>query len=61
MKLTKILADRIAAKMRRDGFECSRSDVEVVWETGTLFNNEMLASRILQEFEEYGMDPNEFR
>lgn len=54
--LTKTLAERVAGRMRRDGFDCDASDVECVWYDGTLANDEALASRILQEFEELGIE-----
>ena len=43
--------------MRRDGFDCDATDVQEVWHDGTLANDEALASRILQEFEELGLQP----
>ncbi len=58
MILTKTLAERVAQRMRRDGYECDTNDVQVVWDAGTLIERESLASAILQEFEELGLDPN---
>ena len=56
--LTKTLAERVAQRMRRDGFnECAADDVRKVWDTGDLPDRESLASRILQEFEELGLQP----
>lgn len=55
MQLTNTIAKRIASKMRRDGFTCTESDVFEVWATGAHCENEFLASRILQEFDEYGL------
>lgn len=56
MMLTKILAERVAQRMRRDGFdECTADDVRKVWDSGDLPDQESLASRILQEFEQLGL------
>lgn len=55
MKITPVLAERVAQRMRRDGFACSRADVLAVAEEGTLAGRESLASRILQELEELGI------
>jgi hypothetical protein len=57
MKLTPVLAERVAERMRRDGFFCGAADVELVYRDGTLADNEALASAILQEFEELGIEP----
>lgn len=59
VKLTKNVAERIAARMRRDGFVCSIDEVQEIYDTGTLASHpgdEALASRVLQEFEEYGVE-----
>lgn len=56
MRLTQTLAERVAQRMRRDGFECSKADVLEVARSGDLANRESLASRILQEFEELDID-----
>lgn len=56
MILTDTLAERVAQRMRRDGFQCDAQDVEEVWDTGTL-ENAALASAILQEFDELGIEP----
>lgn len=57
MKLTRTVAVRVAEKMRRDGFHgCTAQDVEQVYNTGDLPDRESLASRILQEFEELGVE-----
>jgi hypothetical protein len=42
--------------MALDGFGCTTADVWNVYRNGTLSTNEALASRILQEFDEYGVD-----
>jgi hypothetical protein len=57
MTLAKTLAERVASRMRRDGFECTADDVQAVWLNGDLVDRESLASRILQEFEELGLQP----
>lgn len=56
MKLTSTLAERVAARMRRDGFDCATEDVYAAWLNGTIDSRESLASRILQEFEELGIE-----
>lgn len=56
MRLTDTLAERIAGHMRRDGYECIAADVWSVWRAGTLYERESLASAILQEFEELGIE-----
>jgi hypothetical protein len=53
--LTKTLAERVAQRMRRDGFVCTSDDVLQVWAYGYLDGRESLASRILQEFDELGV------
>jgi hypothetical protein len=55
VKLTKTLAERVAQRMRRDGFPCDAADVSELYEDGWLVD-EALASRILQEFEELGIE-----
>jgi hypothetical protein len=42
--------------MRRDGFDCGSSDVWQVYKSGTLLDRESLASAILQEFDELGIE-----
>jgi hypothetical protein len=57
MRLTPTLAERIAGRMRRDGFECTAHDVTEVERLGHLTGDrDALASRILQEMEELGID-----
>jgi hypothetical protein len=57
MTLTAVLAERVAQRMRRDGFNrCTQDDVHEVWNTGTLERDDALASAILQEFEELGIE-----
>lgn len=56
MTLTYTLAGRVASRMRRDGFECTTDDIWMVWKTGDLEDRESLCSRILQEFEEIGIE-----
>lgn len=57
MKLTNHVAERIARRMRLDGFTCEEADVWKVYEVGSLDGAESLCSRILNEFDEYGVDP----
>ena len=59
-QLTKTLAERVAARMRHDGFDgATADDVKQVWADGYLPDSHKwgasLASRILQEFEELGL------
>lgn len=56
MKLTNAVAERIARRLRLAGFVCGDADVWNVYERGTLDGAESLASRILQEFDEYGVE-----
>jgi hypothetical protein len=61
-QLTQTMADRIAARMRRDGYEgASSDDVRRVWMDGYLPEDhpyaESLASAILQECDELGLVP----
>lgn len=56
MKLTNAVAKRIASRMRRDGFTCEEADVWKVYEVGDLDGAESLCSRILNEFDEYGVE-----
>ncbi len=57
MKLTNHVAERIARTMEHDGFgRCEAADVWKVYEEGTLDGAEALCSRILNEFDEYGVE-----
>lgn len=58
MKLTDHVAERIARRMRMDGFDqCSAQDVRDLVSRGSLKHEDAaLESRILQELEEYGVE-----
>lgn len=56
MRLTNAVAQRISRRMVSDGFTCEESDVWKVYETGDLDGAESLCSRILNEFDEYGVE-----
>jgi hypothetical protein len=56
MKLTNAVAERIARRMWLDGYACDEADVWKVYAIGDLDGAEGLASRILNEFEEYGVE-----
>lgn len=56
MMLTNTLAERVAQRMRRDGYGCDASDVNCAYHDGWLVD-EALGSAILQEFEELGIEP----
>lgn len=57
MRLTHQVATRIARRMRLDGFEdCVEADVWDVYRDGYLIGRESLSSRILNEFDEYGVE-----
>lgn len=53
-ELTDTLANRVASRMRRDGFECIAFDVQIVYETGT-HDDAALASAIITELQELGL------
>jgi hypothetical protein len=55
MTLTPVLASRVARRLKRYGFDASGDDVWLVYESGT-HPNAALASAILQEFEELGIE-----
>ncbi len=54
MNLASQVAERIAARMRADGFECDEADVWEVYSWRRL-KDEVLASRIREEFSQYGI------
>jgi hypothetical protein len=56
MRLTNAVAERIARRMRLVGFSCEEADVWKVYEEGSLDGVESLASRILNEFDEYAVE-----
>lgn len=57
MRLTHHVADLIAVRLTRDGWHVTTADVCNVYRNGTLSTNKALASAILQEFDEYGVEP----
>lgn len=57
MRLTQVLAVRVCERMKRDGFDnCRVAHVWDAYRIGDLPGDESLCSRILQEFEELGIE-----
>jgi hypothetical protein len=57
MRLTEPVAARIVSRMKRDGYpDCTSKQVWDAYHDGDVIGQESLCSRILQAFDDYGVE-----